>query len=71
MYYFVADDYIPYSFSYGTRLRFAAIVVNTSIQVRTLGLVDGRRIREDWENYVKAEVVYKQNGRQNKSILFK
>ena len=51
-----ADRYLGYSFRYGTKLRYAAIIVNTTIQARNLGFIDGVPIRDDWEDYVNEKV---------------
>ena len=51
-----ADRYLGYSFRYGTKLRYAAIIVNTTIQARSLGFIDGVPIRDDWEDFVNEKV---------------
>ena len=52
----LADGYIPYSVRYGTRLRYTAIIVNTTIQSGNLGYQAGVPIRDDWEDYVNSKV---------------
>ena len=52
----VTDGYIQYSFRYGTRLRYAAIIVNTTLQPRNLGYIEGVPIRDDWEEFVDTNV---------------
>ena len=52
----LTDGHIPYSFRYGTRLRYAAIIFNTTIQPGNLGLTEGTPIRDDWEDYVNSKV---------------
>ena len=43
---------------YGNRLRYVAIVVNTTITGATIRYNAGRKVYQHWENYVKEEVSY-------------
>ena len=54
---------------YGTRLRYAVIVVNTSIIVCNLGFDAGIPIFQAWEDFFKAKVRFMNvgNGLNNKT----
>ena len=42
-----------YLYSYGTRLRYVTIIVNTTIDSNGLGYEDGLKIRKDWEDFLQ------------------
>ena len=45
------------TYRYGTRLRFMAISINTTLNGRNLGYPTGLPIREEWESFVTEQVV--------------
>ncbi len=46
-----------YSYYYGTRMRYAAIVVNTTINAASLGYPVGLPIRDNWEEWMTKQVM--------------
>ena len=44
------------SYTYGTRLRYMAITINTTMNGRNLGYPTGLPIREAWESFVTERV---------------
>ena len=44
------------SYKYANRLRYAAVVVNTTINPNILGYPTGLAIRDDWEDFLTNQV---------------
>ena len=42
---------------YGTRLRYAAVTINTTLSWGNLGYEEGIPIIEEWESFMKSQVM--------------
>lgn len=45
-----------FNYSYGTNMRYLAIVVNTTIDPGTLGYPTGIPILEEWDKFIDSKV---------------
>ena len=47
-----------FEYTYGTRLKWAAIRVATKLDGNAIQFDKGLKIRDEWEDFMKDEVVY-------------